>query len=241
MAIPIAVFGADHLTQAHDIMKMVPSWMPGKLFWAYFVGVALLAAALSFTFRVWVRGSATLLGIMMFCFVAMMDIPAALAAPQNRFAWILLAREWAFGAGGFLLAITSLQRRRTTGENRVALLALYSLALISIFYGVEHFLHPDRVPAVPIEKALPLWIPFPHFWTLLTGAALVIGGAAMLAPNFSRPAAAALGAWVVLLVLTLYLAMMIAQPDVEGINYFTDTLMFGGVLLVASRGYEVSP
>ena len=41
--------------------------------------------------------------------------------------------------------------------------------------------------------------------------------------------------WVVLLVLTLYLAIMIARPDIEGLNYFADTLMFGGVLLMASR------
>ena len=46
LAVPLAVFGAEHLTSAHEIMKLVPSWMPGKLFWTYFVGVALIAAAL---------------------------------------------------------------------------------------------------------------------------------------------------------------------------------------------------
>jgi hypothetical protein len=30
---------------------------------------------------------------------------------------------------------------------------------------------------------------------------------------------------------------MIAKPDVEGVNYFADTLMFGGVLLLASCAY----
>ena len=55
----------------------------------------------------------------------------------------------------------------------------------------------------------------------------------------SRQAAAALGVWVVLLVISLYLAIMISKPDIEGLNYFADTLMFGGVLLVASRAYDV--
>jgi hypothetical protein len=32
---------------------------------------------------------------------------------------------------------------------------------------------------------------------------------------------------------------MISKPDVEELNYFADTLMFGGVLLVASRAYGV--
>ena len=61
----------------------------------------------------------------------------------------------------------------------------------------------------------------------------------MFARNVSRQSAAALGAWVVLLVVTLYLAIMISKPDIEGLNYFADTLMFGGVFLVASRAYDV--
>jgi uncharacterized membrane protein len=86
----------------------------------------------------------------------------------------------------------------------------------------------------------PLWIPFAHFWTVLTGIALVIGGGALFVRNVSRQSAAALGAWVVLLVVSLYLAIMIWRPDIEDLNYFADTLMFGGVLLVASRAYDVS-
>jgi hypothetical protein len=74
---------------------------------------------------------------------------------------------------------------------------------------------------------------------VLTGIALVIGGGAMFARSASRQGATALGAWVVLLVVSLYLAIMISKPDIEGLNYFADTLMFGGVLLVASRAYDV--
>ena len=239
LAVPIAVFGAEHLTSPHAIMKLVPPWMPGKLFWTYFVGVALIAAALSFIFRVGIRLSATLLGIMFFCFVVMMDLPSAIAAPHSRIAWTLAARESAFSAGAILLAITSGARERTPGENRVAIGALYLVALVSMFYGIEHFLHPECVPAVPLDKVTPLWIPLAHFWTVLTGIALVIGAGAMFVRNVSRQSATALGAWVVLLVISLYLAIMISKPDVEGLNYFADTLMFGGVFLVASRAYGV--
>src|SRR5260221_2675460 len=192
LAVPLAVFGAEHLTSAQAIMKLVPAWMPGKLFWTYFVGVALIAAALSFIFQVCIRVSATLLGIMFFCFVAMMDLPAAIAAPQNRFAWALLARESAFGADAILLAITSVSRERTPAENRAAIAALYLIGFVSMFYGVEHFLHPECVPAVPLSKVTPLWIPFAHFWTILTGIALVIGGGKMFLRNFSRQSGGAL-------------------------------------------------
>jgi uncharacterized membrane protein len=237
LAVPLAVFGADHLTQAQAIMKLVPPWMPGKLFWTYFVGLALLAAALSFIFRVAIRLSATLLAIMFFCFVAMIDLPAAIAAPQSRMGWTFVARESAFAAGAILLAITCRAGKRTPAENHVATGAICVVALVSIFYGVEHFLHPECVPVVPLRKVTPLWIPFGRLWTVLTGIMLVTGGSAMLVKRVSRQSAAALGAWTVLLVMSLYLAIMIAKPDVEGVNYFADTLMFGGVLLLASCAY----
>jgi uncharacterized membrane protein len=235
LAVPLAVFGAEHLTSAQAIMNGVPAWMPGKLFWAYFVGAALIAAALSILFRVRVRLSATLLAIMIFCFVAMIHVPNALAAPHNRILWTVAARDSVFAAGALLLALTSAARKRTPGENRLAIGALYWIALVSIFFGIEHFLHPECVPAVPLAKLTPLWIPFARFWTVLTGVALVVGGAAMFVGKVSRQSAAALGAWVLLLVFTLYLAIMIAQLDIEGVNYFADTLMFAAILLIAAR------
>jgi uncharacterized membrane protein len=234
IAIPIAVFGADHLTAPQAIVKITPAWIPGKLFWAYFVGVALIAAALSLIFRVWSRLSATLLGIMLFCFVAMIHIPNVIAAPQSRLAWTIVGRDSAFSAGALLLAVTNGTKEPTPGEHRLATGGLCWIALVSIFFGIESLLHPQIVPAVPLVKLTPSWIPLAHFWTVLTGIAMVIIAAAMLVRKASRQLAAALGAWVVLLVLTLYLAIMIAKPDVEGLNYFADTLMFAGVLLIAA-------
>src|SRR5258708_20687185 len=55
LAVPLAVFGAEHLTSVQAIMKLVPAWMPGKLFWTYFVGVAPIAPSLTFLFRVGIR------------------------------------------------------------------------------------------------------------------------------------------------------------------------------------------
>jgi uncharacterized membrane protein len=46
-AIPLAVFGAEHLSGARFIALAVPSYMPWRLFWAYFVGFALLSASLA--------------------------------------------------------------------------------------------------------------------------------------------------------------------------------------------------
>ena len=103
-AIPLAVFGALHLAAAESLMPMVPSYMPWRLFWAYFFGFALLAASLSIATKIQVRWSGLLFGIAMFLFVAMLDIPGSLASPRDRFGWTLTLREMSFGGGGWILA-----------------------------------------------------------------------------------------------------------------------------------------
>jgi uncharacterized membrane protein len=236
LAMPMAVFGAEHLANPSAMMSIVPVWMPGRLFWTYFVGAALVAATFSIIFRIAIRWSAALLGIMLLCFVAMIHLPNAIATPQSRIVWTIVARDSSFGAGAILLAIvSSADRKLSAAKQGVALSAFYWIALVCVFFGIEHFFHPECVPAVPLAKVVPAWIPLGHFWTILTGILLVSGGIAMNMKPLARQAAAVLGVWVLLLVLTLYLAIMLSKPDIEGLNYFADTMVFAGVLLVASQ------
>src|SRR5579863_8124852 len=107
-ALPLAAFGAEHLSAAQGIQRAVPSFVPWHLFWAYFVGFALIAASLSIATKIRVRWSGLLFGIMMFLFVAMMDIPGALADRGNRIAWTLLLRELALGGGWWLMAAAAM-------------------------------------------------------------------------------------------------------------------------------------
>src|SRR5262245_45308810 len=51
LALPMAVFGAEHLTIPQTIAPIVPSWIPWHLFWVLLVGVALIAASLSITVK----------------------------------------------------------------------------------------------------------------------------------------------------------------------------------------------
>jgi len=74
-AAPLAVFGAEHFAAARGIMQLVPKFMPWPLFLTYLVGVGLLSASLSMATKVQVQWSGLLFGIMMFLFVAMMDLP----------------------------------------------------------------------------------------------------------------------------------------------------------------------
>ncbi len=88
--------------------------MPWHLFWAYFVGFALLAASLSIATKIQVRWSGLLFGTMMFLFVLMLDIPGALANPRDRFGWTFAIREMSFAAGGWLLAANAMRGHRAS-------------------------------------------------------------------------------------------------------------------------------
>jgi len=238
-AIPLAVFGALHLSGVDFVLPLVPSYMPWRLFWAYFVGCALLAASLSIATKIQVRWSGLLFGIMMFLFVGMLMIPGALATPRDRIAWTIVVRESSFAGGGWILAGNALREQgRGQGGSKLITVGRVLIAIAAIFYGVEHFLHPANVPGVPLEKMTPVWIPGRLFIDYLTGAFLVVAGVSILLNKKTRMAATHLGTWIVLLVLFIYgpiLIASLADPStavkVEGINYFADTLLFAGAIL----------
>jgi len=238
-AVPLAVFGALHLAGVGLILPMVPLYMPWRLFWAYFVGFALLAASLSIATKIQVRWSGLLFGIMMFLFVVTLDIPGALANPGDRFGWTLLIREMTFAGGGWILAGRAM-REQDRGQFQRTLITVgrVLIAIAAILYGVEHFLHPLGRPGVPLAKLMPVWIPARPLIGYLTGAILLIAGTAILFARKTRMAATYLGTWILLLVVFIYgpiLIAALADPSagvqIEGINYFADTLLFAGAIL----------
>ena len=238
-AAPLAVFGALHLAAAESLMPMVPSYMPWRLFWAYFFGFALLAASLSIATKIQVRWSGLLFGIAMFCFVAMLDIPGTLATPRDRFGWTLTLREMLFGGGGWILAGNAMrgQGRGQVGSKLITV-GRVIIGIAAIFYGIENSLHTTNVPGVPLEKLMPAWIPAHLLIGWLTGAILVVAGVCILLDKKTRMAATYLGTWIVLLVVFIYgpiLIAALADPStdvkIEGINYFFDTMLFAGAIL----------
>ena len=237
VAIPLAVFGALHLFGPQFVAPIVPPYMPWRMFWVYFIGCALIAAALSIATKIQVRWSGLLFGIMMFLFVAMIHFPGALRQP-NRIIWTIVFREMSFGGAGWILAGTA--KDGWSGQSKRILTTVGSIliAIAAIVFGVEHFLHPQGLPGVPLVKEMPAWLPGHVLIDYVTGAALLVAGGSFVLNRKTRTVASCVGGWILLLVLVIYGPVLIgalANPSIgvqiEGINYFADTLLFTGAIL----------
>src|SRR6201996_2707148 len=143
-AVALAIFAAEHFLAARDLMGIVPRWLPGPLFWTYFFGAALLAAAISFIAWRYVRWSASLLALLFLIIVATIDLPNLPKNAHERLFWTLTVRETAFAGGAMVLAGSLWPRGRSTGTTLIRL-GRFIVACVFVFYAIEHFLFPRFV------------------------------------------------------------------------------------------------
>jgi uncharacterized membrane protein len=241
-AVALAVFAAEHFTAARDLMGIVPRWLPGPLFWTWFVGVAWLAAAISFIMWRQVRWSASLSALLFLIIVVTVSLPGLPKHFHERFFWILTVRETSFAGGAMVLAGSVWPRNEWAGAALVRT-GRWIVALTMVFYAVEHFLFPLFVPGVPLEKPMPGWVAAPRVLSYLIGASLLAGGIGLMIPRRVRVAAAGCGTVLLLLTAFFYVPIFVMEMQtqagaVEGLNYVGDTMLFAATVLLAGLGAE---
>jgi uncharacterized membrane protein YphA (DoxX/SURF4 family) len=102
--VSLVVFGIQHLMYGKFVATLIPAWIPGRLFFAYFVGVAFIAAALAIVSGILAPLAATLLGTMFFLWVVMLHAPRVAAALHNANEWTSLLVALAMSGGAFIVA-----------------------------------------------------------------------------------------------------------------------------------------
>jgi uncharacterized membrane protein YphA (DoxX/SURF4 family) len=78
------VFGVDHLLIPQFIASLIPPWFPGALFWAYFTGLALIAAGASIATRFLDRWAAVSLGAMFLIWFLFLHLPRLSSPPRSQ-------------------------------------------------------------------------------------------------------------------------------------------------------------
>ncbi|HUJ32115.1 MAG TPA: hypothetical protein VLY23_12600 [Candidatus Acidoferrum sp.] len=247
-AIPMAIFGADHFIAAKFVATAVPSWMPWHLFWAYLVGTALIAAALSIAVGRYAFLASSLLATMIFLFVLMIHVPASLATPFEKTRFTILLRDSALSAGVAAFAASHTVQWRARSMHWIITVARVVIAIAIVVFGVDHFLNPTFAPGIPQENAaisviMPAWIPAHAFWAYATGAIFIICGLSLLIPKLARSAAMVLGITVLVLILFVYVPLTIAKASdiANGLNYLAiHFALAGAALLLAGALPKVS-
>ncbi|HWB14757.1 MAG TPA: hypothetical protein VG538_00010 [Vicinamibacterales bacterium] len=235
----VAAFAAEHFTLTSFVRDDIPSWMPGRLFLAYFVGVALYATALSFVTRQQVWLSANLFALMLLIFVVVMHVPNALRA-ADRITWTVALRDFSFGAGALALAGVEMSRRGSSANASWRMIVgRVVIAAACVVFGVLQILHPLHAPGVPLQKLTPDWIPAPAVLGVVFGAIQLAAGVLMFVPRRARAAALWLSVALLVVLVVVYLPLVVTAADngarVEAENYVWDTVLVVGTVLLAAR------
>jgi len=230
-AAPVAGFGTEHFTLAKNIASMVPAWIPWHQFWAYFIGVCFIAAALSLVTRIQTRLSASLLAFTFFVFVVLMDVPGWAQDPRDRFAIALALRQLSFSGGALALAASFTECERS--KHILTTIARYFITVPVLFYSFEQFRHGNYVPGIPLNRLTPEWIYGHAIWTYLAAVAYAPAAILLLMGKKTRASATWLGLTVLFVELVVYLPIgIVERASLVGFNYMADTLMYGGAVLL---------
>jgi len=104
-AIPLLGFGLGHLTMAGNMVGMVPTWMPFPIVSVYLVGVALIAAGVSFIINKKVELAGKLLALMLIIFVLTMHLPGMIGG--NEAAMPMLFKDLAMAGAALYFSATA--------------------------------------------------------------------------------------------------------------------------------------
>lgn len=105
-AVPFAIFGLGHLASGDSMAAMVPSFVPGGVFWVYFTGVAMLAAAASILIDKYTKLSGILLAALLIIFVVTVFAPGMASDNEQvkQMSFIGLMKDLSLAGAALLIA-----------------------------------------------------------------------------------------------------------------------------------------
>jgi uncharacterized membrane protein len=227
IAISLIVFGIQHFLYGGFVSTLVPAWMPARLFWAYFVGVAFVSAALGTVISRVTRLAGTLLGVMFFLFVATLHIPRIAAQSRNGDEWTSGFVALAMCGIAWILANSNANAATTPPLGR---LGRYFFAFTIVVFGFWHFVYARLATGIS-----PPWIPGRPLWAWLIGVVFVAAGAAIIFGRNVPWAAALLAATLFLYSALVYMPRIVARLHNPGpwTSSFEILAMCGGALILA--------
>lgn len=105
-AIPFLVFGIMHLMNAQQMAGMVPSFLPGGVFWIYLTGLVMIVAAIGILSGKQTRNTSLLLAILLIIYIIFVHVPG-LGNPDQmmkQMAMMSLLKDTGLAGGALVIA-----------------------------------------------------------------------------------------------------------------------------------------
>lgn len=102
-------FGIDHFLYTKGIALLIPAWVGHGVFWTIFAGAALIASGVAILLKFKLNITASLLGIMIFCWLFMLHIPRSIAQPTDNMGNEVTSAFSALAFSGIAFAIAGMQ------------------------------------------------------------------------------------------------------------------------------------
>jgi uncharacterized membrane protein len=230
VAISLVVFGIQHFIYGGFVAGLVPAWIPGRLFWAYFVGVAFFAAAVGLLVELLARPAATMLGVMFFLFVVLLHVPRIALHSRDGNEWTSGFVALSMCGGAWILASAAFLHKREKVDPFLKL-GRYFFALAFLAFGIQHFIYARFAAGLG-----PPWYLARPVWACLIGVIFVAVGAATILGQKARIAASLLAIILFPFFLLLYVPRIIGQMHNPGpwTSGFEVLAMCGYALVLAS-------
>lgn len=97
-------FGAAHFIDVKDTLSLIPNWLPGHLFWAYFTGCAFIAAGVAALTGICARLAVTLSVLQLTLFLVLVWLPIVATGTKDPFQWSETILNVALVGGGWVVA-----------------------------------------------------------------------------------------------------------------------------------------
>jgi len=114
----LVFFGTAHFIDLKDTVSLIPNWLPGHLFWAYFTGCAFVAAGVAVLIGFHAGLAAALSALQISLFLLLVWIPIVVAGSKNSFQWSETILNAALAAGAWVIADSYRGTPRLAVSNR---------------------------------------------------------------------------------------------------------------------------
>jgi uncharacterized membrane protein YphA (DoxX/SURF4 family) len=239
-ALGMAGLGSQHFYFPGFRPVFVPSWsqgMPDPQVLVYLSGFCLIISSLFIIFNFKARETSLLLGSVLLLLFILVHVPFLISNNTTSLGgWTDAFKILALSGGSFVIARSvpisknDLDAKLFKPLEKLIPLGSIFFAIMLIIFGIDHFLYYQFV-----QTLVPVWIPFPLFWTYFAAIALIGSGISFIFRIKIKLVGILTAIMLFLWLIILHIPRAIAMPEAANGNELTsvfEALAFSGVALV---------